>query len=122
MNTTMTHDSGTILTLSPAEIDKLPWQTIPGCPGTVAKDLWRSGDMHDALISYQPGSGTPGRPHSGADHHIWVLSGSASIAGRRVGPGTYVHIPPGTEHPITDIGEDGCLLLQVHRPIPAGTH
>lgn len=121
MKTTTTHDSGTILILNPGEIDQLPWQSIPGCPGTVAKDLWRVGALHDALISYEPGSGTPGRPHPGADHHIWVISGSASIAGRRVGAGSYIHIPPGTEHPITDIGEEGCLLLQMHRPLQAGT-
>ena len=121
MDTAAMNKAETILVLNPVEINGVPWRPIPGCPGTVAKDLWRSGDLHDALISYEPGSGTPGRPHPGADHHIWVISGSASIAGRPVGAGCYVHIPPGTEHPITDVGEEGCLLLQMHRPLPNGT-
>ena len=120
MKTTTTHDSGTILIMGPGDIDQLPWQPVPGCPGVVAKDVWRSGDLHDALISYEPGSSTPGHPHLNADHHIWVVSGSASIGGRGVTAGTYLHIPPAKEHPITDIGEDGCVLLQMHRPLPAG--
>jgi hypothetical protein len=108
------------LTLEPAEIEQLPWRPVPDCPGVAAKDLWRSGDLHDALISYQPGAATPGKPHPSAHHHIWVVSGAASIAGRRIIGGSYVHVPPGTAHPITDVGPEGCLLLQMHRPLPAG--
>jgi len=120
MDSTMTHGSGvlgTMLVLNPDDIDRLEWRPVPGCPGVVAKDLWRSGDLHDALISYEPGGGTPGKPHAGAHHHIWVISGSASVAGRPVTAGSYVYVPPGTVHPIADVGEKGCLLLQMHRPL-----
>ena len=123
MNRAITRDHGeldTMLILNPGDVDKLAWRPVPGCPGVSAKDLWRSGDLHDALISYEPGGGTPGRPHPGANHHIWVISGSASIAGRPVVAGSYVYVPPDTAHPITDIGEQGCLLLQMHRPLSAG--
>ncbi|MEV4709416.1 cupin domain-containing protein [Actinoplanes sp. NPDC049316] len=108
-----------LVTLDPAEIDQLPWWPVPDCAGVVAKDLWRAGDLHDALISYEPGSATPGRPHPTAHHHIWVVSGSASIAGRPVVAGSYLYVPPGTDHPIA-AGAGGCLLLQMHRPLPAG--
>jgi ChrR Cupin-like domain len=113
--------ANTLQTMRPADIDALPWRPVPGCPGVVAKDLWRSGDLHDALISYEPGAGTPGNPHAGAHHHIWVVSGSASIAGLRVVAGSYVYVPPGIAHPIADIGAEGCLLLQMHRPLPGET-
>lgn len=121
MNSTMTQDAGvldTMLVLTPGDIDQIEWRPIPGCPGVRAKDLWRSGDLHDALISYGPGSSTPGRPHAGAHHHIWVVAGSASIAGRPVTAGSYVYVPPRNVHPIT-VDEEGCLLLQMHRPLPA---
>jgi len=114
---TMARDSGALLVMNPGAIDQIPWRPIPGCQGVVAKDLWRSGDLHDALISYAPGSGTPGGPHPNADHHIWVVSGSASIGGQRVCAGSYLHVPPGTGHPVTDVGGEGCLLLQMHRPL-----
>jgi len=110
----------TLLTLSPNDIGHLPWWPVPDCPGVAAKDLWRSGNLHDALISYEPGAGTPGPAHAGAHHHIWVISGSVSIAGRRVVAGSYVYVPPGTAHPIADTGPEGCLLLQMHRPLPTG--
>ncbi|MGC1211802.1 MAG: cupin domain-containing protein [Micromonospora sp.] len=108
----------TVMTMRPTDVDAVPWQPVPGCPGVLAKDLWRSGDLHDALISYEPGAGTPGHPHAGAHHHIWVVSGSASIAGRHVTAGSYIHVPPGVAHPVADVGEMGCLLLQMHRPLP----
>lgn len=108
-----------LLAISPTEIDAMPWRPVPECPGVAAKDLWWSGDMHDALISYEPGATTPGKPHSRAHHHIWVVSGYASIAGRSVGGGSYVYVPPDTAHPIADVGPEGCLLLQMHRPLPA---
>lgn len=123
MDTTTTYgrvEPGTILSLTRDEIDRLEWRAVPGCPGVLAKDLWRSGDLHDALISYPPHSGTPGRPHTGAHHHIWVVSGSATIAGRPVATGSYAYVAPGTAHPI-DAGAQGCLLLQMHRPLPPGT-
>jgi len=102
--------------LGPADIDRLPWTPVPGCTGVRMTELWRSRDVHDALIAYEPGADTPGPPHPGAHHHIWVLSGSASIAGRRVVAGSYVHVPPGTAHRIAEVGPEGCVLLQLHRP------
>jgi hypothetical protein len=110
--------SGSLAVLGPGDIDALPWQPVPGCRGVQAAELLRFGDDHDALISYQPGTGTPGRPHPAAYHHIWVVSGTASMAGRRLVPGSYVYVPPDTPHPITDVGPEGCTLLQVHRRVP----
>jgi hypothetical protein len=120
MNPTVTHDPGAVdspLAMDPADIDQLPWRPVPGCPGVRAKDLWRSGHLHDALISYEPGATTPGKPHARAHHHIWVISGSASIAGRRIVAGSYAYVAPGVSHPITAAGGEGCLLLQMHRPL-----
>jgi uncharacterized RmlC-like cupin family protein len=105
--------------LGPTEIGQLPWQSVPGCPGVEEKELWRSGDMVDALIRFEPGSATPGRHHRAGHHHIWVISGAATIADRRVVAGSYVYVPPNVDHPIHDVGEDGCVVLQMHRPSPA---
>jgi hypothetical protein len=108
--------TGMVQVRGPAEIDRLPWADVPGCAGVRITELWRSGDVHDALIAYEPGASTPGPPHPGAEHHIWVIAGSASIAGQRVVAGSYVHVPPDTAHPIGEVGPEGCTLLQMHRP------
>lgn len=112
--TKLDRPDASLLALGPTEIDQLPWQPVPGCPGVEDKELWRSGDLVHALIRYAPGSRTAGRPHRIADHHIWVLDGTATIGGRRVVAGTYLHVPPTTEHPIQDVGPEGCTLLQLH--------
>ncbi|WP_199517298.1 cupin domain-containing protein [Nucisporomicrobium flavum] len=105
-----------LLTLDPNDIGQLPWCPVPDCPGVVAKELWAAGDLNDTLISYGKGCATPGRPHLAAHQHIWVISGSASIAARTLVAGSYVYVPPGTTHSIT-AGAGGCLLLQMHLPL-----
>jgi quercetin dioxygenase-like cupin family protein len=102
------------VTLDPATIGHLPWRGVPGCPGVRVKELWRRGEIAHALIAYEPGAATPGLPHPGADHYIWVVSGALTIGGRRLTAGSYVHIAPGIPHPIQAGGDDGCLLLQLH--------
>jgi hypothetical protein len=107
-----------LMSLDPADIDHLPWWPVPECPGVVVKELRATGDLHDTLISYGPGCATPGRPHLNARQHIWVISGSASVAGRPLAAGSYVYVPAGAAHPIT-AGAAGCLLLQMHLPLDA---
>ncbi|HET7689987.1 MAG TPA: hypothetical protein VFK41_06400, partial [Nocardioidaceae bacterium] len=82
------------------------------------KTLWRFGDFVVALIRFSPGSGSPGRPHLAAHHHVWVVSGSCTFAGRELTAGSYVHVPPRTEHEVREVGPEGCVLLQMHRPHP----
>ena len=113
MNTTTARTHATVEILDPGNIDQLAWKSVPGCPGVRAAELRSAGNAHDVLIAYQPGAGTPGQPHSGLSHHIWVVSGSATIAGRRVTAGFYVYVPPGTSHPVTEVGPEGCTLLQI---------
>jgi hypothetical protein len=105
-------------TLDPGEVEQLAWTPVTDCPGVRAKELWRSDGMVHALIAYDAGATTPGHPHLGAHHHIWVVSGEASVAGRRLTAGSYAHIPPGAVHPIAG-GPAGCTLLQLHTPVPA---
>jgi hypothetical protein len=104
--------------LDPVDIDALTWVPVPACPGVRQKVLWRFGDFVQALVRYEPGSGSPGLPHLAAHHHIWVVSGAATIAGRRLIAGSYLHVPPGVAHPVVDVGPDGVTLLQMHRPHP----
>jgi hypothetical protein len=109
----------TTMSVLPAdEVERLPWAQVPACPGVDEKTLWQFGDFVVALLRYSPGSGTPGRGHLAAHHHIWVVSGSCSLAGRRLEAGSYAHVPPGAEHAVGEIGPEGCTLMQMHRPHP----
>jgi hypothetical protein len=117
--TTNDHEAPTaeLLLMRPTDIDALVALPVPGCSGVSVKELWRSGDRHDALIMYRAGAATPGCPHPGADHHIWVVRGGALIDGQHVEEGSYVHVPPGATHPILAVDPAGCVLLQMHRPV-----
>ena len=99
------------------EIDALPWTDVPDCTGVAQKVLWRLGGFVQALIRFEPAATTPGLPHLAAHHHMWVVSGTVTIAGRRLGAGSYLHVPPAAGHP-AQAGDDGCTILQMHRPHP----
>jgi mannose-6-phosphate isomerase-like protein (cupin superfamily) len=121
MNTTTARAHAPVEILDPGRIEQLAWKAVPGCPGVRAAELRSAGEVHDALIAYQPGAGTPGQPHTGVSHHIWVVSGSATIAGGRVSAGFYVYVPAGTSHPVNEVGPEGCTLLQIIGVEPPNT-
>jgi quercetin dioxygenase-like cupin family protein len=104
--------------LEAEHIEAMPWTPLAGCGGVEQKVLWNLGGFTQALIRYAPGSSTPGEPHLAAHHHVWVHSGDITFAGRRLSAGSYAHVPPGVPHAATDVGAQGCTLLQMHRPHP----
>ena len=104
--------------LDAAEIDTMPWEDVPGSPGVQTKTLWRWGDFAQALIHVRPGHVVPGGAHLAAHHHIWIVAGTATVAGRSLTAGSYLHVPPGVEHEMRDVGLEGCTFLQMHRPHP----
>jgi hypothetical protein len=107
-----------LYTVNAHQIEELSWTPVPRCPGVQEKTLWRFADFVVALIRYEPSSTSPGAPHLAAHHHIWVVSGAAEIAGRQLVAGSYVHVPPGSAHPVVNIGPETCTILQMHRPHP----
>ena len=106
-----------LYSLGAKEIDALPWEGVPACTGVHQKVLWRLGGFVQALVRYEPAATTPGLPHLAAHHHIWVVFGTVTIAERRLVAGSYMHVPPGVGHAAT-AGDDGCTILQMHRPHP----
>lgn len=106
-----------LVVLRPHDVSVRDWRPVPLCPGVDFTELWHHGDFVHSLVRYQPGARTPGHPHLAAYHHIWVVEGSAAIAGRYVTAGSYLVIPPGVAHSVTDVGPHGCLMLQIHRPL-----
>ncbi len=106
----------TPVVLGHSAIDALPWQPRPGLGEVRVKELLRSGDCLAGLLRLEPGAGERAHSHSGAHHHVWVLQGEAQVAGIRVHPGAYIHVPAGVEHAITDAGPQGCEVFYVYQP------
>ncbi len=99
-----------------AQIDLMPWEPVPGSSGVHQKVLWHLGTFVQALVRYDEGATGQGEPHLAAHHHLWVVSGAATVAGRRLVAGSYMHVPPGVRHTVEDVGPEGCVMLQMHRP------
>jgi hypothetical protein len=109
-------DLDRLIAYNPVEIDGLGWEPMADLPGVSHKVLWRHGDIVQGMLHYQPGASSPGEAHLAAHHHLWIVSGAATIAGRRLTAGSYAHIPPGVEHPTEDVGPEGCTILMMYRP------
>jgi mannose-6-phosphate isomerase-like protein (cupin superfamily) len=102
--------------VTPAAAAGLTWDRLEPFEGVDYKLLWRSGKSVAGLMRVAPGAEVSPHAHVRSHHHLWVLEGEADMVGdgERVGPGTYVHIPAGVEHGITDVGPDGCTVVYLY--------
>lgn len=94
-------------------IMQLPDRRLPGMEAAPSKLLWRSGDSVASLTSVEPGATLTLHRQRYAQHHAWVLEGSCTIMGRILGPGAYVHIPPGAGHDVVVAGPEGATIYYV---------
>jgi mannose-6-phosphate isomerase-like protein (cupin superfamily) len=110
-------DMGRLMVLHTEDVDALAWAPMPGQTGVWSKILWRSGDVAIGLIRVDAGAEKAAHVHHGAHHHIWIVSGSATMLGRALTAGSYVYIPPGVEHEVTGVGRDGITFFYTYRPV-----
>lgn len=75
-----------------------------------------------AIVTFRPGEGVDRHVHTAEDDSFLVLDGTLSVTvgdeGREVqaGPGTFVLVPDGTSHAITNRGAEDVRILNVHAP------
>ncbi|HEX6237819.1 MAG TPA: cupin domain-containing protein [Acidimicrobiales bacterium] len=102
--------------------EALPALPLEGFEGVTYKLLWRSGKSVAGIMHVPPGREVGAHVHQRSHHHIWVQEGSAEmVGGRRVGPGSYVHVPAGVEHGITGVeGPEGLTIYYLYLREPDG--
>lgn len=108
-------DLGKLIVATGADIEAMPWEQTR--PGVHMKTLWRSGDTTLGIMRVDPGHENPEHAHHAAHHHILVLDGECTMLGKRVGPGSYVYIPPTVPHAVTEVGPQGCTFFYTYRPL-----
>jgi mannose-6-phosphate isomerase-like protein (cupin superfamily) len=75
-----------------------------------------------AIIVLRPGQGVESHVHGAEDDTFLVLEGILSVTvgedARRLeaGPGTFVLVPSGTPHAISNTGADDVRFVNVHAP------
>jgi Mannose-6-phosphate isomerase len=92
-------------------IDEKAWEPLRGLKGVNQKVLCNSGRMIAGLVRVEPGAEEPGHVHHDAEHHVYVLDGSARIAGKDVSAGGFVFVPAGVQHATTEVGPEGCTFF-----------
>ncbi len=116
MTRTTPATQGKIRVLDATAVEALEWRPLRGQPDAKHKVLWQSGQMVVGLLRLDPGAGEPGHAHPDADHHVWVVQGTARIGGHLLASGSYVYVPAGTDHEISEAGPEGCTLFYTFRP------
>jgi mannose-6-phosphate isomerase-like protein (cupin superfamily) len=110
-------DLGKLIAVSGQDIEALPWEAVAEAPGVYRKTLWQSGDVTLGLMRVDEGHVNPEHVHHAAHHHILILDGECTMVGKRLGPGSYVYIPPTVPHAVTDVGPGGCTFFFTYRPL-----
>lgn len=108
-------DLGRVIVATGADIENVEWESEQ--PGVEHKVLWRSGDTTLGLMRVAAGAENPEHTHHAAHHHILMLSGECTMLGKRLGPGSYVYIPPSVPHSVTETSADGCTFFYTYRPL-----
>ncbi|MDZ7576839.1 MAG: cupin domain-containing protein [Candidatus Nanopelagicales bacterium] len=116
-NSSVRNDLGHVILATKADIDAMPWESRPEMPGVTHKVLWQAGDVVLGVMRVEHGAENPIHTHHGAHHHILILEGECTVLDKRVGPGSYIYIPPTVPHGATDVGPDGCTFFYTYRPL-----
>jgi glyoxylate utilization-related uncharacterized protein len=118
MNDTMQRDDlGDVIFRTTHDIWAMDWEPLRDLDGVGHKVLWQSGAVTVGLIRVEPGAEKPPHVHHHAHHHIWIVSGAATMLGQRITASSYLYIPPGIVHEVTDVGPEGCVFFYSHRPV-----
>ncbi len=111
--------TGFAVVQTPEDIEALEWHEMDGYPGVSYKLLWEAGFSRAGVLRVPAGVQMAPHGHEHGHHHVWVLDGAATILGRPVTAGSYVHIPGGLDHGVTDVGPDGCTMLYLYVAVSA---
>jgi len=95
-------------------VEQLPFEPLGPMEGVVHKVLWRNDTSMAGVLTVKPGHRLGAHTHRMNHHHVWVLEGHATILGKHLGPGSYVHIPSGVEHDIHASASEGCTVYYLY--------
>jgi quercetin dioxygenase-like cupin family protein len=114
MTTTNANTASRPVVFTREAIASIPMVPLGPMEGVLHKELWRSKSSTSGVLMIEEGHHLGAHTHRFNHHHMWVMQGHAAILGAHLGPGSYVHIPPGVEHDIDATGTEGCTLFYVY--------
>lgn len=109
MTTTM---PATLFMVPRHRVTELAWDLVPSDGGVQHRVLFQDGRSVAGLLRLHPGAGEVKHLHVDGEHHLWVLEGLVSVDDTSLPAGSYLHVPAGLLHRVTDAG-GGSLLFYV---------
>jgi quercetin dioxygenase-like cupin family protein len=100
--------------LTPEEIAALPASRLGSIEGVSHRILWRDERSTAGVLTIDAGHRLGQHAHRENHHHMWVLEGRATILGKSLGAGSYVHIPRGVDHDIDATSTEGCTVFYLY--------
>ena len=97
-------------------IAELPDEPVPGAPGARRIELWRDHDDEAGVLVVEGGRRYAPPVDRTHDHHLWVMTGRATILGDVLRSGSYVHVPAGLEHEVDATDTGGCRIFYLRLP------
>lgn len=96
------------------EVDSLPEQRLGDIDGVAHRITWRNESSLAGVLTVAGGHHLGTHTHRENHHHLWVVEGHVDILGKRLGSGSYVHIPSGIEHDIDASATEGCTVFYLY--------
>ena len=81
---------------------------VEEAPGVTRTTLTSHHGTAAGMLVVEPGSELAEHTHDTHGHHVWVVSGTAQVLGRELGPGSYWYVPAGPAHALAATGEEPC--------------
>lgn len=100
--------------LSASDVASLEPQGLGDLSGISRRILHRDETTEAGILRVAAGRRLGRHTHRANQHHMWVLDGEADVAGVRIGPGGYAHIPAGVEHDIDATLTEGCTVVYLY--------
>lgn len=83
-------------------------------PGVTFAILWRQDHDAAGVMWVDAGAEVPEHVHGNASHHVWIIEGRARVDQRTLGPGSYLHVPPGVPHGMEGLSPGGFSMFYLY--------
>jgi mannose-6-phosphate isomerase-like protein (cupin superfamily) len=90
-------------------------------PGVTFAILWREGHDAAGMMWVDADAEVPEHVHEDVAHHIWIVEGRARTEQRTLGPGSYLHVPPGVPHQLHGLAPGGFTMFYLYLTTPSGS-
>lgn len=96
------------------DVADVPGEPLGKIEGVSNHLLWTDGTSMAGWMTVAAGHRLGEHAHRAHSHHMWVVEGSAEVLGKKLGPGAYVHVPPGVTHDIDARATEGCRVFYLY--------